>query len=198
MEKFVITGGKVLKASVQVSGAKNVALKALIAACLTDEEIVIHNVPLISDFFTMIDIIKELGGKVNLRDHTVSVSVASFSKHELSLETAAKIRTSFMFLAPLLLRTGEAIIPNPGGCRLGARPIDRLVDGLNKMGANITYHSEDGYFHAKAAGLHGAEFTFPKNTHTGTETLIIAAVLAKGKTILHNAAEEPEIDELID
>ena len=197
-EKFVITGGSKLQGTVKVSGAKNVALKALIAACLTDEEIVIHNVPLISDFFIMVDIIRELGGTITLTDHTVSIRIKNFVKHELSLETAAKIRTSFMFLAPLLLRTGEAIIPNPGGCRLGARPIDRLVDGLNDMGANITYHSEDGYFHAKAAGLRGTTYTFPKNTHTGTETLIIAAVLAKGKTILHNAAEEPEINELID
>jgi UDP-N-acetylglucosamine 1-carboxyvinyltransferase len=197
MEKFVIKGGNKLKGTVQVSGAKNVALKALIAACLTEEEIVIHNVPLISDFFTMVDIIKELGGKVILTDHSVSIQVKSFAKHKLSLETAAKIRTSFMFLAPLLLRTGEAVIPNPGGCRLGARPVDRLVDGLNTMGANITYRSEDGYFHAKANGLYGTSYTFPKNTHTGTETLIIAAVLAKGKTILQNAAEEPEIDELI-
>ncbi|HVA96426.1 MAG TPA: UDP-N-acetylglucosamine 1-carboxyvinyltransferase [Candidatus Acidoferrales bacterium] len=198
MEKFVITGGNKLQGSVQVSGAKNVALKALIAACLTEDEIVIHNVPLISDFFTMVDIIKELGGKVVLADHTVSIRIKTFAKNELSLETAAKIRTSFMFLAPLLHRTGEAIIPNPGGCRLGARPVDRLVDGLNQMGANIIYRSEDGYFHAKASELHGTTITFPKNTHTGTETLIIAAVLAKGKTVLHNAAEEPEIDELID
>ncbi len=198
MEKFVITGGKNLKGTVQVSGAKNVALKALIAACLTDEKIVIHNVPLISDFFTMVDIIKELGGTVELTDHTITVQVSNFTKHELSLDTAAKIRTSFMFLAPLLLRTGEAIIPNPGGCRLGARPVDRLVDGLNQMGANISYSSDDGYFHAKSTGLHGTNFTFPKNTHTGTETLIIAAVLAQGTTVLRNAAEEPEIDELIE
>ncbi len=198
MEKFEIKGGKTLQGTVNVSGAKNVALKALIAACLTDEEIVIHNVPLISDFFTMVDMIKELGGKVILTDHTITIRIKSFTKHELSLETAAKIRTSFMFLAPLLHRTGKAIIPNPGGCRLGARPIDRLVDGLNEMGANITYSSDDGYFYAEATGLHGTEFTFPKNTHTGTETLIIAAVLAKGKTTLHNAAQEPEIDELIE
>jgi UDP-N-acetylglucosamine 1-carboxyvinyltransferase len=198
MEKFVIKGGKTLNGTVQVSGAKNVALKALIAACLTEDEIIIHNVPLISDFFIMIDMIKELGGEVVLTDHRVSIRVKNFLKHELSLETAAKIRTSFMFLAPLLLRTGEAIIPNPGGCRLGARPIDRLVDGLNAMGANINYLSEDGYFHAKATGLTGTTVTFPKNTHTGTETLIIAAVLAKGKTVLNNAAEEPEIDELIE
>lgn len=197
MEKFVIIGGKRLSGTVQVSGAKNVALKALIAACLTDEEIVIHNVPLISDFFTMVEIIKELGGEITLTDHTVKIQVKSFTKHELSLETAAKIRTSFMFLAPLLHRTGEAVIPNPGGCRLGARPIDRLVDGLNAMGANINYHSEDGYFHAIANELHSTNYTFPKSTHTGTETLIIASVLAKGKTTLHNAAQEPEIDELI-
>lgn len=198
MEKFEIKGGKSLNGRVKVSGAKNMALKALIAACLTDEEIVVHNVPLISDFFTMVDIIKELGGKVVLNGHTAIIRVKSFAKHEVTLETAAKIRTSFMFLAPLLLRTGEAIIPNPGGCRLGARPVDRLVDGLNEMGANIVYRSEDGYFHAQANELHGTEFTFAKNTHTGTETLIIAAVLAKGKTVLYNAAEEPEIDELID
>jgi UDP-N-acetylglucosamine 1-carboxyvinyltransferase len=198
MEKFVITGGKKLQGTVRVSGAKNMALKALIAACLTEEEIVIHNVPLISDFFTMVAIIKELGGKVALSNHTVKIQINDFSKHELTLETAAKIRTSFMFLAPLLLRTGEAIIPNPGGCRLGARPVDRLVDGLNQMGANIIYRSEDGYFHAKAPELHGTTFTFSKNTHTGTETMIVAAVLANGKTVLHNAAQEPEIDELID
>lgn len=197
MEKFVITGGNALKGSVRVSGAKNVALKTLIAACLTEEEVIIKNVPLISDFFVMIDMIRELGGIVTLTDHQVSVRIKNVRKNELSLETAAKIRTSFMFLAPLLLRTGEAIIPNPGGCRLGARPIDRLVDGLNKMGANIVYRSEDGYFHAKSIGLHGTTIRFQKNTHTGTETLIIAGVLAKGKTILENAAEEPEIDELI-
>ncbi len=197
MEKFVITGGNALKGTVRVSGAKNVALKTLIAACLTEEEVVIKNVPLIADFFVMLDMIQELGGKVKLEDHTVTIQIQKVLKNELSLETAAKIRTSFMFLAPLLLRTGEAIIPNPGGCRLGARPIDRLVNGLNKMGANIVYRSEDGYFHAKAEGLHGATIRFQKNTHTGTETLIIAAVLAKGKTILENAAEEPEIDELI-
>jgi UDP-N-acetylglucosamine 1-carboxyvinyltransferase len=120
-----------------------------------------------------------------------------FVKHDISLETAAKARTSSMFIAPLLVRVGEAIIPNPGGCRLGARPIDRIVEGKKNMGADVVYHSEDGYFHAKATELHGADYHFLKNTHTGTETLIIAAVLAKGKTILENAAEEPEIDELI-
>jgi len=102
-----------------------------------------------------------------------------------------------MFMAPLLARKKEAVIPNPGGCRLGARPIDRTVEGMQSMGADIDYSSEDGYFHAKTKGLVGIKYRFQKNTHTGTETLIIAAALAKGKTVLLNAAQEPEIDELI-
>jgi len=103
-----------------------------------------------------------------------------------------------MFLSPLLIRTGKAIVPNPGGCRIGARPIDRTVDGLIKMGAAINYQSDDGFFYAETTGLKGITYSFDKNTHTGTETLIIASVLAKGTTVLNNAAEEPEINELID
>lgn len=202
MEKFIVTGGNKLKGAVKVSGAKNVALKALIAACLTDEEVVIKNVPLISDFYTMLDIIKELGGKVNLSDHIVRIRVKNIKNSKLSLDSAARIRTSFMFIVPLLLRSRNAVVPNPGGCRLGARPVDRLINGLNKMGANIKYNHEDGFFYTKVRAnsnspLRGTVYTFDKNTHTGTETLILAAVLAKGKTILKNAAEEPEIDELI-
>ena len=197
MTKLIVRGGKKLKGETEVSGSKNVALKALVAACLTSDEVVIENAPLISDVYVMCDIIKELGGKVKLLDHKVSVSVEEFKKTKISLERGAEIRTSAMFLAPLLLRSKEAVIPNPGGCRLGARPIDRIIEGLSKMGADIKYRSADGYFHAKSKGLRGIEFTFAKNTHTGTETLIIAATLAEGRTVLKNAAEEPEIDELI-
>ena len=103
-----------------------------------------------------------------------------------------------MFIAPLLARVKEAIIPNPGGCRLGARPIDRTIDGVKKLNADISYSRQDGYFHAKTKGLTGTDYTFKKNTHTGTETMILAAVLAKGKTVLINAAEEPEIDDVIE
>ncbi len=102
-----------------------------------------------------------------------------------------------MFLAPLLVRNNEALIPNPGGCRIGERSIGMHIKGLEAMGAEIIYNSEDGYFHAKTDGLKGATYSFEKNTHTGTETLILAAVLAHGRTILHNAASEPEIDDLI-
>ncbi|HVZ58549.1 MAG TPA: UDP-N-acetylglucosamine 1-carboxyvinyltransferase [Patescibacteria group bacterium] len=198
MEKYIVQGGTKLSGTVSVSGAKNVALKALVAACLTDEEVVIKNAPLISDISVMIDIIRELGGTVTISDHELKVQVKQFAHSTISLDQASHIRTSSMFLAPLLIRTQQAVIPNPGGCRIGARPIDRTVEGLIQMGADIDYMSEDGYFHATAHGLHGVTYRFEKNTHTGTETLIIAAVLATGKTILENAAEEPEIDELIE
>lgn len=200
MEKLVINGGKKLKGEVSIFGSKNVALKALVAACLTDEEVIIENVPLISDFLIMADIIKELGGKVEIKDHEVSVRVKRFVKNKISLDKAVEIRTSFMFLAPLLARGGKAIIPNPGGCRIGARPIDRIVDGLKSMGVDTEYVSEDGYFHATCAsqGLLKTNYKFIKNTHTGTETMILVAVLANGQTVLENAAQEPEVDELIE
>lgn len=198
MNKFIIKGERKLKGEISIFGSKNVALKILVAACLTGEEVIVENVPLISDFITMGDIIVHLGGKVSFKDHTVSIRLSNFSSEKISLEKAVEIRTSYMFLAPLLARIGKAVIPNPGGCRIGARPIDRIVDGLKKMGVEIQYSSKDGYFHAVAPkGLTGIQYKFSKNTHTGTETMILAAVLAHGRTILENAAEEPEIDDLI-
>lgn len=198
MEKFIIKGGKKLKGEISILGSKNVALKVLVAACLTNEEVIVENVPIISDFITMTNIIEHLGGEVKFNDHSVSVRLKEFSSEKISLTEAADIRTSYMFVVPLLARMGKAIIPNPGGCRIGARPIDRIVDGLKKMGIKMKYDSGDGYFHAQAPkGLKGVKYTFAKNTHTGTETMIMAAVLAKGKTILENAAQEPEVDELI-
>lgn len=198
MEKFVIKGGRRLKGEVSVSGSKNVALKALVAACLTDEKVTIENIPLISDFMVMAEIIRDLGGTVTIKDHTAEVQVKKFKNNMIPLDKAAQIRTSSMFLAPLLARTNEAIVPNPGGCRIGTRPIDRTIEGLKKMGARISYNSKDGYFHAKTNTLLGSNYRFKKNTHTGTETLILSAVLAKGKTVLENAACEPEVDQLIE
>lgn len=201
MEKFIINGGKLLYGEVSVSGAKNVALKALVAACLTEEEVVIENIPLISDFFVMIDIIKHLGGIVRIDGHTATVQMRDLQKEKISLERAAEIRTSSMFIAPLLARLGKAVIPNPGGCRIGARPIDRMVKGLEALGATVDYDSTDGYFHASVQTdtkrLQGATYRFEKPTHTGTETLLIASSLAEGETVLENVALEPEVDELI-
>lgn len=197
MNKYTIKGGKKLSGNLSISGSKNVVTKALIASCLTSDEVVLENVPLISDFLIMLDLIKEIGGQVDLSDHTVKVRMNQIRRTKIPLVIGAKVKTSSMFLAPLLARRGEAHIPNPGGCRIGARPIDRHIEGLEKMGAHIGYASEDGYFHASTTGLSGVEYEFEKNTHTGTETLILAAVLAEGKTILRNAAQEPEIDDLI-
>jgi UDP-N-acetylglucosamine 1-carboxyvinyltransferase len=198
MDKYEIKGGRKLKGTITVSGAKNAALKTLVAACMTGEKVRIKNVPLISDIFVMIDIMKDLGAEVEVRGHTVTVQMKRFSHFSIPLEKAVLARTSSMFIAPLLARVHEAIIPNPGGCRLGARPIDRTIEGIKKMSTKVTYHSEDGYFHAKTRGLSGTSYKFKKNSHTGTETMILAAVLAKGTTVLDNAAEEPEIDDVIE
>ena len=197
MRNYVINGGKSLKGEVTISGSKNVVLKALIAACLTDEEVTLINVPLIGDFYVMLDLFVEIGGKVTFDGHTVRLRLEKIKSTTIPLNIGAKIKTSSMVIAPLLARKGEATIPNPGGCRIGARPIDRHIKGLEMMGAKISYYSKDGYFHSKTDGLSGVTYKFDKNTHTGTETLILAAVLAKGRTVLENAAEEAEIDELI-
>ncbi len=197
MEKLIIKGGNRLTGEVRVLGAKNAALKALVAACMTEERVIIRNVPLIADVFVMIEIMRDLGAVVSMKGHAVEIEMKKFSSSTIPLDKAVLARTSSMFLAPLLSRVGQASIPNPGGCRLGARPINRTIDGVKKLNVDIGYYSEDGYFRCKTDGLRGALYTFPKNTHTGTETMILSAVLAKGKTILRNAAEEPEIDDLI-
>jgi UDP-N-acetylglucosamine 1-carboxyvinyltransferase len=197
MDKFIVTGGNPLNGTISVSGAKNAALKALVAACLTTEEVVIRNVPLISDFFLMVDIMKFLGAAITIRDHTVKIRMKRFHRSIIPLDKAVHARTSAMFIGPLLARTRKARIPNPGGCRLGARPIDRTIEGIKHLNTKITYNSEDGYFYAETRKLKAATYTFEKNTHVGTETMIIAAALAEGTTVLKNAAEEPEIDDLI-
>jgi len=197
MDKFIITGGIPLKGEISVAGAKNVALKILVASLLTDEEMVVRNVPLIRDVDLMLDVLSVLGVKCLRENHTIRVTHNHIHNAKVPLDVAARLRTSSMVLGPLLARYGEATTPNPGGCRLGARPIDRHINALKEMGADIQYHSDDGYFYAKAKELHGAAIRFPKNTHTGTETLLLAAVLARGRTILENAAEEVEIDDLI-
>lgn len=197
MERFVITGGNKLTGTTKVSGAKNAALKVLVAACLTDEEVIIHNVPLIADLLIMIDIMQEIGADVSVSGHTVKVRMKKFNQSSIPMDKSALVRASMLFIGPLLARRKEALIPNPGGCRLGARPIDRIVSGVGKMNVTLSYKSEDGYFHAKTAGLKGTKYHFAKSTHTGTETMIIAAALAEGTTVLTNAAEEPEINDLI-
>lgn len=197
MDKFIVNGGTPLTGEISVAGAKNVALKVLVASILTDEEMVIHNVPQIRDVFFMLEVLKVLGVESTVDGHTVRVIHKHIQDAKVPLEVGARLRASSMVMGPLLARYGSAVTPNPGGCRLGARPIDRHIDALKEMGADISYHSDDGYFYGKTKGLHGATVRFTKNTHTGTETLILAAALSRGQTVLENAAEEVEIDDLI-
>jgi len=197
MKQYIIKGGNQLSGTIRISGSKNVVTKAVIAACLTDESVTLKNVPDISDIDALLDVIESIGGIVQRREGEVTITVKEIKNHTISLAEGARVRTSSMFISPLLLRAGKAIVPNPEGCRLGARPIERHIEGLEQMGATIEYKSEDGYYHASTDGLHGTTYRFEKNTHTGTETLIMAATLANGVTTLENAAAEHEIDDLI-
>lgn len=198
MDTFIITGGKPLHGEVKLGGAKNVALKLLVASLLTDEPLVIHNVPEIRDVSLMLEVLTSLGVVVDRKGDTLTVQNGRLNTCQVPLDIGARLRTSSMVIGPLLARYGRAMIPNPGGCRIGARPIDRHIAAFRGLGAAIEYHSEDGYFYATAPrGLKGITYGFTKNSHTGTETMILAAVLAKGKTIIKNAAEEVEVDELI-
>lgn len=198
MDKFIITGGKPLRGKVTLGGAKNVALKLLVASLLTDEPLVIHNVPEIRDVALMLEVLTSLGVKVSRSGDAITVQNNHVGQFQVPLDIGARLRTSSMVIGPLLARYGKAMIPNPGGCRIGARPIDRHIAALGRMGAVIEYRSEDGYFYATAPeGLKGTTYEFAKNSHTGTETMILAAVLAKGETVIKGAAEEVEVDELI-
>jgi len=196
MDKFIINGGVKLKGEVKVSGAKNVAMKVLLAGILTDKTITIRNVPLISSVYGTAEIVKNLGVKVKINnDHTLIIKGNSIKNYMVPLELGGLYRTATMVMGPLVARFGKAVVPNPGGCRLGKRPIDRHIDGLRSMGVKIV--QKDGYFSAECPRLHGIKYKFKSNSHTGTETLLLAAVLAEGETVLENAAEEPEVDDLI-
>ncbi|MDP1722623.1 MAG: UDP-N-acetylglucosamine 1-carboxyvinyltransferase [Candidatus Gottesmanbacteria bacterium] len=198
MDTFIITGGTPLQGEVTLGGAKNVALKVLVACLLTDEKFVIHNVPDIRDVQLMVEVLLSLGVHIQRNGSTVTAQNKHIDESRVPLDIGARLRTSSMVIGPLLARYGRAMIPNPGGCRIGARPIDRHILALRSMGALIDYRSDDGYFYATAPqGLSGISFEFTKNSHTGTETILLASVLAKGKTMIKGAAEEVEVDELI-
>ncbi len=196
-EAFRIEGGRVLEGTVQVSGAKNAALKLLAAATLTGERCTFTNVPEIEDVRVMADTLRDLGVTV---DHpapnTYEVASGDVEWLFVPLEAAAKMRASFILLGPLLSRFGRVIISNPGGDRIGRRPVNLHVDAMRALGAEIEYRN--GYYFAKAPGrLRGTTVTFPFVTVMGTENAILAAVLADGHTVIRPAAQEPEVDDLI-
>src|SRR5215210_684813 len=197
-ERYLVTGGKALTGTTRVSGAKNAALKMLAAATLTGERCRFSNVPEIEDVFAMAETLSDLGVVV---DHpapnTYEVSAGDVDWLFVPLEAAAKMRASFMLLGPLLARFGEVVISNPGGDRIGRRPVDLHVDAMRSMGAEIEYRY--GYYYAKAPGrLRGTEVRFPFVSVMGTENAMLAATLADGHTVIRPAAQEPEIDDLID
>ncbi len=195
MEKLLISGGIPLKGEVKISGAKNSVLPILAASLLCEEDLIIGNVPHLQDVTTTISLLTEMGANLSIDEKMkVSVNAASVKKFYAPYEMVKTMRASILVLGPLLAHFGEAKVSLPGGCAIGSRPVNLHIDGLKAMGANIKV--EDGYIFAKAKKLKGAKITLPIATVTGTENLMMAAVLANGQTIIKNAAKEPEIIDL--
>jgi len=197
-EAFRVTGGTALRGTVPVAGAKNAALKLLAAATLTGERCRFTNMPEIEDVRVMAETLQDLGVVVDHPEPNVyEVAAGDVDWLFVPLEAAAKMRASFMLLGPLLARFGEVIISNPGGDRIGRRPVDLHVDAMRTLGAEIEYRY--GYYYAKAPGrLRGAEIRYPFVSVMGTENAMLAATLAEGHTVIRPAAQEPETDDLID
>ncbi|OGK21332.1 UDP-N-acetylglucosamine 1-carboxyvinyltransferase [Candidatus Roizmanbacteria bacterium RIFCSPHIGHO2_01_FULL_39_8] len=197
-DAFIITGGKKLIGEVLLSGAKNVSLKVIIASLLYNTEVMLKNVPKITDVVELLDLIKELGGRAEfIEKNTVVIDGKNLKKNRVDLLHASKIRVSFMLFAPLLYKFMSCYVPNPGGCRIGARPIDRIVEGMKKLGVKIDYDSETGYYDARMSQKPTGSYRFQKPSHTGTELLILLSVFGRDRITLENCAREPEIDELI-
>src|SRR4029079_16485530 len=196
-EVFRIEGGRPLHGNVRVSGAKNAALKMLAAATLTGERCRLTNAPEIEDVRVMAETLRELGVVVDHPSPGVyEVASGDVDWLFVPLEAAAKMRASFILLGPLLARFGRVIISNPGGDRIGRRPVNLHVEAMRTLGASIDYRN--GYYYAKAPGrLRGTEIRFPFVSVMGTENVMLAATLADGHTAIRPAAQEPEVDDLI-
>ncbi|THB73946.1 MAG: UDP-N-acetylglucosamine 1-carboxyvinyltransferase [Desulfobacteraceae bacterium] len=196
MDKIEIIGGTPLHGEVMISGAKNAALPLIASSILVDGKTRITNVPGLMDIKSICLLLEDMGAGV-VRDHTdLIVDGSTLNKIEAPYDLVRKMRASILVLGPLLARFGHARVSMPGGCAIGARPVDMHLKGLEALGADISI--EHGYIEAKAPSLKGAEIYFDMPTVTGTENLMMAAVLAKGTTVLRNAAREPEIACLAD
>ncbi|HEX7408079.1 MAG TPA: UDP-N-acetylglucosamine 1-carboxyvinyltransferase [Candidatus Binatia bacterium] len=198
MDKFVIRGGNPLLGTIRVSGAKNAALPAMAAALLTEEPIILENIPQVRDIETTRRLLASMGAEVELgygrAQHRTTICVGRTPKPEAAYELVKTMRASTLVLGPLIARCGEARVSMPGGCAIGARPIDLHIKGLERLGAEIT--TEHGYIVARAKRLTGARISFDKITVTGTEDLLMAATLAEGETVMENCAREPEVADL--
>ena len=196
MQKFIVTGGVPLRGEVHIAGAKNAVLKMMAAAALTDDASILRNVPRISDVQILRGVMSDIGFSIKpLENDALEIKASGADWLFVPLEAAMKMRSSFILLGPLLTRFGRVIISNPGGDRIGRRPVDLHVDAMRTLGAEIEY--KNGYYFAQApGGLKGARVTFPYVTVMGTENAMLAATLAKGTTVIENAAQEPEVDDL--
>jgi UDP-N-acetylglucosamine 1-carboxyvinyltransferase len=200
MDKLVIRGGNALLGTVRVSGAKNAALPCMAAALLTEDTVILENIPQVRDIETTRKLLAAMGAEVELgygrAHHRTTISCRTLASPEASYELVKTMRASTLVLGPLVARCGRARVSLPGGCAIGARPIDLHIKGLERLGATIT--QDHGYVEAAADRLHGAEIVFDKITVTGTEDLLMAAVLADGETVMQNCAREPEVADLAD
>ena len=198
MDKFVIRGGKPLLGTIRVSGAKNSALPCMAAAILTEDEVILENIPQVKDIETERKLLVSMGAEVELgygrAQHRTTISCRLLSDPVAKYEIVKTMRASSLVLGPLIARTGMARVAMPGGCAIGGRPIDLHIRGLEAMGAVIT--QEHGYLEARTERLKGAHIVFDKITVTGTEDLLMAAVLAEGETLFENCAREPEVSDL--
>ncbi len=206
MDKFLIKGGKALRGTVAVSGAKNSALPAMAAALLTAEKVTLHNIPRVRDLITMSKLLAFMDAKVSITEMPASdyvIEAPKLNHAEAPYELVKTMRASVLTLGPLIARAGVARVSLPGGCAIGARPVDLHLKALEQMGAEIT--TSHGYIEAKVHGngsrgrrLKGAHIVFEKITVTGTENILMAAALAEGETVLENAAREPEVTDLVE
>ena len=197
LDKLLIEGGTKLSGTVAMSGAKNAALPILAGTLLATEPVVLKNVPHLNDVTTMLSLLQVMGVKITVADElTVEIDASDVGGRQAPYELVKTMRASILVLGPLVARYGEADVSMPGGCAIGARPVNLHVAGLQAMGAEVAV--EDGFIKARAARLHGAHIVFDIVTVTGTENLLMAAVLADGETVLENAAREPEISDLAD
>src|SRR5438309_9024976 len=200
MDKFRIKGGKALRGTVAVSGARNSALPVMAAALLTAEKVTLHNIPKVRDLITMSKLLAFMDAKVTITEFPSSdyvIEAPKLNHAEAPYELVKTMRASVLTLGPLMARVGMARVSLPGGCAIGARPVDLHLKALEQMGAEI--ETSHGYIEARVpkGRLKGAHIVFDKITVTGTENILMAAVLAEGETVLENAAREPEVTDLI-
>jgi len=199
MDKFLIKGGKPLKGKIEISGAKNSALPCLAATLLSPETVILHNVPYVKDLITQRRLLEDLGATAltpELRTHKITAK--NIETFEAPYELVKTMRASVLALGPLLARFGQAKVSLPGGCAIGTRPIDLHLKAFEQLGASVSLESGDVVARAPKGRLVGAAVSFEKVTVTGTENVMMAASLANGKTTIHNAAQEPEIEDLAD